>query len=138
MKSWKHYWMTYLILNMVLRDASASKNCMYVCRIGFQEIKICPFSHFSSWENVFSEVKSGFWGHISHLLGLCLYSEVVLDFRFGRRKCPNREWGEGHFHLLMWLQCKLRKTILFVVSIEGALRLPATYDNHPNPIHKKD
>ena len=28
-------------------------------------------------------VKSGFWGHISHLLGVCLYAEVVLDFRFG-------------------------------------------------------
>ena len=25
---------------------------------------------------------------------------MVLDFRFGHRKCPNRERGKGHFHLL--------------------------------------
>ena len=45
-----------------------------VYRIRFQEIKIgglgsfekSSFSHFSSWENDFPVVKSGFWGHISH------------------------------------------------------------------------
>ena len=55
-------------------------------------------------------VKSVFWGHISHYLGVCLYSEVVLDFRFGHWKCPNREGGKGHFskwndraHITWWL-----------------------------------
>ena len=47
------------------------------------------FSYFSSKENDFPVVKSGFGGHLSHFLGVCLYSEVVLDFRFGHWKCPN-------------------------------------------------
>ena len=29
--------------------------------------------------------------------------EVILDFRFGHWKWPNRERGKGHFHLLKWL-----------------------------------
>ena len=80
-------------------------NIYWVIRSRFQEIKIgswegfekIEFSHFSSWENDFPVVKSGFWGHISHLLGICLYWEVVLDFPFGHWKCPNWEWGKGHF-----------------------------------------
>ena len=48
-------------------------------------------------------VKSGFWGHISHLLGVCFYREVVLDFHFGHWKCPNREWGKGHISKWKWV-----------------------------------
>ena len=52
-----------------------------VYRIGFQKIKIrpwedfelWPFSHFSSLENNFPVVKSGFWGIISQKLGVYLY-----------------------------------------------------------------
>ena len=29
------------------------------------------------------------------LIGVCWYSEVVLDFHFGHWKCLNREWGKG-------------------------------------------
>ena len=27
---------------------------------------------------------------------------MVLDFRFGHLKCPNWEWGKGHFHEWKW------------------------------------
>ena len=27
---------------------------------------------------------------------------LVFDFRFGHRKCPNREWGKGHFRRWKW------------------------------------
>ena len=33
--------------------------------------KLGHFSHFSSWEKRLSSGKSGFWGHIFHLLGVC-------------------------------------------------------------------
>ena len=40
-------------------------------------------------------VKSGFWGHIYHSLGICFYCKVVLDFCFGHLpivwdKVPNK------------------------------------------------
>ena len=44
---------------------------------------------------------------------VCLYSEVVLDFRFGHWKCPNREWGKGHFHLLNFLD-QVKKSCEFL------------------------
>ena len=31
-----------------------------------------------------------------HYFEVCFYWEVVLDFRFGHWKCPNREWEKGH------------------------------------------
>ena len=56
------------------------------------------FLHFSTWENNFPVAKSGFWGHNSHYkLGVCFYSKVVLDFCFRHWRCPNRDWGKGHF-----------------------------------------
>ena len=41
---------------------------------------IRPFSHFYSWENYFSRIKSGFWGHITYYVRIYLYWKVVLDF----------------------------------------------------------
>ena len=40
------------------------------------------------------------WPKVVLPLEVCLYWKVVLDFRSGHWKCPNREWGNGHFHLL--------------------------------------
>ena len=59
------------------------------------------FSHFSSWENDYPVVKSGFWGQIFHQVEVCLYSEVVLDFRFGHWEVP---------------ELRVRKNIIFKSS----------------------
>ena len=60
------------------------------------------FLTFAHEKNHFPVVKSGFWGHISHLLGVCFYWEVVLDFRFGHFQCPNEESRRGlkYIHII--------------------------------------
>ena len=42
MKSWKHELITYLITNMVLRDASASKKLPYRWELGINKIEFMP------------------------------------------------------------------------------------------------
>ena len=96
---------------MGLKHASGEKKCSMVnffifvhkniYRIIFQKIKIGPLKGFEKkaffslllMRKRLSGGQKWFLKPYFPLitLGVCLYSEVVLDFRFGHWKCPNRE-----------------------------------------------
>ena len=81
---------------------------MIVWRLRIQELKIGNWEDFEKIEffSLFlmrKRLTSGQkWFLRPYFIGVCLYLEVVLDFRLGHWKCPNRDWGKGHFSKWKW------------------------------------